>query len=135
MVTLYSADEVARHNNENDIWLIMNGGVYDVTKFLKEHPGGEEVLLTLAGQDGTTCFDDIGHTTEAIQLRETLKIGEVGGDGVTSTENPGPNTSRNDNTHNTQWMIEPEKQKPSPLLPISVGIFAVFYILFFYYWS
>ncbi|XP_063993248.1 cytochrome b5-like [Diachasmimorpha longicaudata] len=130
MTTTYTAEEVSHHNSEENLWMIIHGGVYDVTKFLSEHPGGEEVLLKLGGQDGTTCFDDIGHTTEAIQLRERYRIGEVGTSGV---NNSGP--SRPDDTpkDNTEWMIEKDKQKPSPLLPIFVGILAIIYASLFYY--
>ena len=72
--------EVAKHNTAADLWIVYKDGVYDITKFLKEHPGGEEVLLNLAGKDSTKCFDDIGHSIEAIHLRETYKIGTVAGD-------------------------------------------------------
>ena len=58
----YTVDEVTKHTEPNDVWLALHGKVYDITKFLKEHPGGEEVLLDLAGKDATKCFDDIGHT-------------------------------------------------------------------------
>jgi cytochrome b involved in lipid metabolism len=58
----YTAEEIKSHNNSDDLWIVLHGKVYDLTKFLKEHPGGEEVLLNLAGKDGTTCFDDIGHS-------------------------------------------------------------------------
>jgi len=33
---LFSRKEVAEHNNSNDIWLIMDDHVYDVTKFINE---------------------------------------------------------------------------------------------------
>ena len=34
--------------------------VYDVTDFLSDHPGGEEILLESAGADSTEAFEDVG---------------------------------------------------------------------------
>lgn len=45
----FTVEEVAKHNTANDCWIIVEGQVYDVTKFLKEHPGGSKVILKLAG--------------------------------------------------------------------------------------
>jgi len=49
--------------------------VYDVTKYLDDHPGGAEVLLDVAGQDADEFFEDIGHSNDA---REELKKYLVG---------------------------------------------------------
>jgi cytochrome b involved in lipid metabolism len=34
---------VKKHATPDDLWLVIHGSVYDVTSFLKDHPGGEEV--------------------------------------------------------------------------------------------
>jgi len=42
--------------NQTDAWVIVDGVVYDVTKWIDEHPGSPEVLLKRAGQDVTQAF-------------------------------------------------------------------------------
>jgi len=69
--------EVKEHNNGKSTWLIIHDKVYDVTKFLDEHPGGEEVLLEQAGQDSTESFEDVGHSTDARELMKDYYIGEL----------------------------------------------------------
>jgi cytochrome b involved in lipid metabolism len=51
--------------------------VYDVGKFLDEHPGGEEVILELAGMDATEGFEQVGHTDDAKDLLKTMIIGHL----------------------------------------------------------
>lgn len=48
--------EVARHNTGADCWVIIDGNVYDVTSFLRRHPGGSGVIATNAGRDITSKF-------------------------------------------------------------------------------
>ncbi|KAF9156139.1 hypothetical protein DFQ26_009457 [Actinomortierella ambigua] len=52
-----SAAEVAKHNKEEDCWVIVNGQVLDVTKFLPDHPGGKKAVLIFAGRDATAEFN------------------------------------------------------------------------------
>ncbi|TID18165.1 hypothetical protein CANINC_003906 [Pichia inconspicua] len=73
----FTAEQVAEHNTRDDIWIIYNGKVYDVTQYLDEHPGGEEVILDCAGDDATEAFDDIGHSEDAHEQLESLLIGEL----------------------------------------------------------
>jgi cytochrome b involved in lipid metabolism len=49
--------------------------VYDVTKYLDDHPGGAEVMLDVAGQDADEFFEDIGHSNDA---RAELKKHYIG---------------------------------------------------------
>jgi cytochrome b involved in lipid metabolism len=45
-----SKEEVAKHNKEGDLWFIIHGKVYDVSKFAEEHPGGVDILMERAGK-------------------------------------------------------------------------------------
>ncbi|XP_028812611.1 cytochrome b5 type B [Denticeps clupeoides] len=73
----YTRDEIQSHNLSKDTWLIIHDKVYDVTAFLEEHPGGEEVLLEQAGGDATESFEDVGHSTDAREMLAQYYIGEL----------------------------------------------------------
>uniref|UniRef100_A0A7N0VIB7 Cytochrome b5 heme-binding domain-containing protein n=1 Tax=Kalanchoe fedtschenkoi TaxID=63787 RepID=A0A7N0VIB7_KALFE len=42
---------VAQRRSKQDCWLVINGKVLNLTKFLEEHRGGDDVLLEVAGKD------------------------------------------------------------------------------------
>lgn len=50
--------------------------MYDVTKYLDDHPGGAEVMLDVAGQDADEFFEDIGHSNDAREELKKYYIGE-----------------------------------------------------------
>lgn len=81
-LTVYKIEEVAKHKSTDDLWIVYNGLVYDVSKFIDEHPGGEEVVVDVAGTDATEEFDDIGHSDDAHEILQGLLIGKLEG-GVT----------------------------------------------------
>ncbi|KAK7420300.1 hypothetical protein QQZ08_010500 [Neonectria magnoliae] len=107
----YSFQDVAEHNTKNDMFCVIHDKVYDCTKFLDEHPGGEEVMLDVAGQDSTEAFEDVGHSDEAREVLEKLYVGElkrVAGD-------PGP---KNTATGNSQASTKSDGG-------LSLGLYAV----------
>ncbi|KAI8089057.1 FMN-dependent dehydrogenase-domain-containing protein [Halteromyces radiatus] len=73
-----SPQEVARHNKKDDLWIILHGKIYDLTRFLPEHPGGQKIILKYAGQDATSAFDPI-HPPDIIErfLAPEVCLGEV----------------------------------------------------------
>lgn len=77
MSKIYTFEQVAEHNTPQDAWLIIDGKVYDVTAFVEEHPGGDEIVLDLAGQDGTEAFNDIGHSEDAVAMLKDLLVGSL----------------------------------------------------------
>ncbi|GMM51562.1 Cyb5 protein [Starmerella bacillaris] len=68
--------EISKHNTVDDLWMAINGKVYDVTSFVDQHPGGDEVLLEYAGRDATTAFEDVGHSENAQEMLADLYVGE-----------------------------------------------------------
>lgn len=49
----YSWSEIEKHNSKNDMWIVLNDNVYNITKFRNKHPGGNKILDHYAGQDAT----------------------------------------------------------------------------------
>ncbi|KAM9067055.1 cytochrome b5 [Sarcophilus harrisii] len=76
-IAYYRLQEVAKHNSEKDMWMVIHERVYDVTPFLGEHPGGDEVLVEQAGGDATESFEDVAHSMDAKDMLKQYYIGEV----------------------------------------------------------
>jgi predicted heme/steroid binding protein len=91
--TFYTAEQVEQHNKTNDVWLIVRDAVYDVTKFVDRHPGGDLILLQ-KGRDVTSMFESL-HPDEAQKTLEKYKIGSVAPGSVRNTVTFPPAEHRN----------------------------------------
>lgn len=52
----YTLAEVAERNTTAECWVVVDGGVYDLTPWISEHPGGPSRITQLCGTDGTQQF-------------------------------------------------------------------------------
>ncbi|KAG1736106.1 uncharacterized protein EDB91DRAFT_1142870 [Suillus paluster] len=74
-------------------WFVVNDEVYDGTPFLKDHPGGGDSILLVAGEDASEDFFAIHSAEGKIKLAEH-HIGTL----VTSIVNEEPTTTQSDGT-------------------------------------
>jgi len=79
-VPLLSLDDVKKHNTKSDLWMVIHGGgertrselqlitiltaelVYNVTEYSRDHPGGPDALMEVAGTDATSAYEDVSIT-------------------------------------------------------------------------
>ena len=73
-------DEVKQHQKKGDSWIVIDGYVYDTSKFARRHPGGN-VITHWAGQDATVSrFFSVPSYISLIQgfMQDTLiAVGHV----------------------------------------------------------
>lgn len=75
----YKMSDVAKHNNkENGIWVVYKNGVYNVTDFVEEHPGGNKILLAAGSSiEPFWALYAIHNTEEVYGMLEKLRIGNI----------------------------------------------------------
>ena len=42
-------EELNKHTKDGDLWVLVDGKVYDVSEYMEDHPGGKEILLDNSG--------------------------------------------------------------------------------------
>ena len=74
----YTMAEVALHKSQSDCWSVVDGGVYNLTSWIAEHPGGSGAILSMCGTDGSNAFRD-QHSGERRPANELagFKIGAL----------------------------------------------------------
>jgi len=85
----YSLIDVEKHNKEEDGWMVVDNEVYNVSSFLKMHPGGRDIMLNYLGKDVTQQFktDEFhSHSTRAHRILQKYIIGRVAGTGGSTAD-------------------------------------------------
>jgi len=78
----YTIDQVALHSSPEDLWIILDNEVYNVTLFLQDHPGGKQVLAANGGKDVSEIFRSPTihrHSGFARKLLDKYRIGTLVG--------------------------------------------------------
>ena len=74
----YTAAQVAKHSSASSCWTIVGKSVYNLTKFIPLHPGGQAMIKSLCGKNGTAAFtgQHSGQATPATTLAK-FRIGAL----------------------------------------------------------
>lgn len=75
----YSMADVSFHKTRDDLWLVVQDKVYDVSKYVRDHPGGVDLLLDCAGADATQAYQEVGHSEDADEVLKAFCIGSLQG--------------------------------------------------------
>jgi cytochrome b involved in lipid metabolism len=88
--TIYRRHDVALHNSiDRGVWVIYDDGVYDITKFIPNHPGGQEKVLLAAGDDIAPywkLYQQHFNSSLPMELLESMRIGSLHPDDVKAIE-------------------------------------------------
>ena len=76
-----SMSEVNKHNSQTSCWTVIEGEVFDLTKYIPMHKGGD-IILKACGQDATDLFtgkSPMGrmHSQMARKLLQSMKVGTL----------------------------------------------------------
>ena len=79
---LLNMTEVAKHNQINDCYMVINGKVYNFTTYASAHPGGTRTIKNSCGTDGTQAYDTKGgnrspHSSYASSLLVKYFVGNL----------------------------------------------------------
>lgn len=62
MPEIYTWEEIKKHTEVGDCWIVIENKVYDMSEYMVRHPGGRWIILGQAGQDATSAFKRTIHS-------------------------------------------------------------------------
>ncbi|KAL8376917.1 hypothetical protein RB595_007849 [Gaeumannomyces hyphopodioides] len=77
MSKTFTQSDVASHNKPNDLYIIVDGDVYDLTKFQDDHPGGKKILTRVAGKDASKQFWKYHNEGILKKFQAQLQVGSL----------------------------------------------------------
>ncbi|KAF7189645.1 Acyl-CoA dehydrogenase AFT10-1 [Pseudocercospora fuligena] len=73
----FSTADVAKHNKGDDLYIIVDQDVYDLTKFQDDHPGGKKILQRVAGKDASKQFWKYHNESILKKFQPKLQVGSL----------------------------------------------------------
>jgi cytochrome b involved in lipid metabolism len=64
------------HARVGDCWIVIKGIVYDITSYVKKHPGGN-VIMEGAGKDGTALYNKHHPWVNAAFVLKGMAVGKL----------------------------------------------------------
>ncbi|XP_022770099.1 cytochrome b5 domain-containing protein RLF [Durio zibethinus] len=72
---LISMSEVKQNQAEGSMWTVLKGRVYNISPYMKFHPGGVDMLMKAVGKDCTSLFNKYHAWVNAEFLLEKCLVG------------------------------------------------------------
>uniref|UniRef100_A0A8C2AW90 Fatty acid desaturase 2 n=1 Tax=Cyprinus carpio TaxID=7962 RepID=A0A8C2AW90_CYPCA len=74
----YTWEEVQKHTKSGDQWIVVERKVYNVSQWVKRHPGGLRIIGHYAGEDATDAFHAFHPNLQLVRkYMKPLLIGEL----------------------------------------------------------
>lgn len=77
MSKTFSQSDVASHNKPDDLYIVVDEDVYDLTKFQDDHPGGKKILTRVAGKDASKQFWKYHNEGILKKYKAKLQVGSL----------------------------------------------------------
>ncbi|KAI9049239.1 hypothetical protein LZ554_007086 [Drepanopeziza brunnea f. sp. 'monogermtubi'] len=73
-----SIQEISKHNIPEDLWIVVDDNVYNLTEFAPNHPGGADIIHRYAGRDASSAYNEI-HAPSLIKssLPPSKHVGQI----------------------------------------------------------
>merc|ERR1711975_138942 len=112
MSQTFSPSDVASHNKADNLWIIVDQDVYDLTKFQDEHPGGKKILQRVAGKDASKQFWKYHNESILKKYSKQLQVGSL--DSKPKPAQQTPPTSAKKDEEKVVPAAEPGAGSPQP---------------------
>mmetsp|Transcript_11391 Transcript_11391/g.25520 ORF Transcript_11391/g.25520 Transcript_11391/m.25520 type:complete len:542 (+) Transcript_11391:215-1840(+) len=106
--------EVMKRNDENDeLLIILDGMVLDITRWIDEHPGGPSIIPTQALNIDCTVFFEMYHVSrQSFLYLKSFYIGELAPEDLTKLRNGAENIEASEGflqslrSYTTEWRVQ-----------------------------